>query len=70
MTTTVKLTVTGLKCGGCENTVKEQLNGKTGVVSVVASHADDCVEVEFDETVTSEDDLIELIESAGFTVED
>ncbi len=70
MTTTVKLTVTGMKCGGCENTIKEALTGKKGIVSVDTSHGDDWVEVEYDETVIEEDDVIELIEAAGFTVED
>lgn len=70
MTTKVKLTVTGMKCGGCENTIKEALIGKEGIVAVDTSHGDDWVEVEFDETVLEEDDVIELIENAGFTVED
>ena len=70
MTTTVKLTVTGMKCGGCENTIKQALTSKDGVLSVDASHADNWVEVEFDETVLEEDDVIEIIEEAGFTVAD
>jgi len=70
MTTKVKLTVTGMKCGGCENTIKQALTGKEGIISVDMSHGDDWVEVEFDETVLEEDDVIELIEDAGFTVED
>lgn len=70
MTTKVELTVTGMKCGGCENTIKEALTGKQGIVSVDTSHADDQVVVEFDEAVIEEDDVIELIENAGFTVED
>ncbi|HIL77745.1 MAG: heavy-metal-associated domain-containing protein [Methyloprofundus sp.] len=70
MTTTVKLTVTGMKCGGCENTVKKALTGKEAIVSVDASHADDWVEIEYDETVIDEDAVIEVIEGAGFTVVD
>lgn len=70
MTTKVELTVTGMKCGGCENTIKEALTGKAGIISVDTSHGDDWVEVEFDEAVLEEDDVIELIENAGFTVQD
>jgi len=70
MSTKVELTVTGMKCGGCEKTIKDTLTGKDGVVSVVASHTDDQVIIEFDEAVVDEDDLIELIEGVGFTVED
>ncbi|NOQ16929.1 MAG: mercuric reductase [Methyloprofundus sp.] len=70
MATKVKLAVTGLKCGGCEKTVTEKLTALAGVLSVQASHAGNTVEVEYDAAVVEEDDLIECIEEAGFTVED
>ena len=70
MKTSVKLTVTGMKCGGCEDTIKTELGNKEGIVSVDASHVDDYVDVVFDDAVISADDVIELIEKAGFTVED
>jgi copper chaperone len=66
----VKLTVTGMKCGGCEANIKKELSGKEGIESVDTSHVDDYVGVVFDDAVISEDDIIELIEKAGFTVED
>jgi len=70
MSAIVKLTVTGMKCGGCEKTIKEKLGSVIGIISVDASHSNDLVEVELDESLLSEDDIIELIEEAGFTVED
>ena len=70
MATKVELTVKGMKCGGCESTIKEALNGKDGIISVDTSHADDQVIVEFDESAIEEDDILDLIENAGFTVED
>jgi len=70
MSVIVKLTVTGMKCGGCEKTIKEKLGAAAGIISVNASHNDDLVEAEIDESIISEDDIIELIEEAGFTVED
>ena len=70
MTTKVELTVTGMKCGGCENTIKQALADKQGVIAVEAKHGDNWVAVEFDEVVLEEDDVIELIEEAGFSVED
>lgn len=70
MTTKVELTVTGMKCGGCENTIKEALVGKPGIIAIDSSHGDNWVEVEYDEATLEEDDVIELIENAGFTVED
>ncbi len=70
MTTKVELTVTGMKCGGCENTIKQALTGKQGIIGVEAKHADNWIAVEFDEVVLEEDDVIEWIEEAGFTVAD
>ncbi|MBW6452865.1 MAG: cation transporter [Methyloprofundus sp.] len=70
MTTSVKLTVTGMKCGGCEGAIKKELGSKEGIVSIDTSHVDSYVGVVFDDAIISEDDIIELIEKAGFTVED
>ena len=70
MSTTVKLTVTGMKCGGCDKTVTDKLMAKDGVSAVTADHANDLVEVVFDEAVIEEDDLLDCIEEAGFTVVD
>jgi copper chaperone CopZ len=70
MATKVKLAVTGMKCGGCEATVTEKLTGLAGVLVVQASHAENTIEVEYDAAVIEEDDLIECIEAAGFTVDD
>lgn len=70
MSTKVELTVTGMKCGGCENTIKEALAGKDGIISVDTRHSGDWVKVEYDEAVIEEDDVIELVENAGFSVKD
>jgi len=70
MTDNIKLTVTGMKCGGCEKTITDTLLATEGVSNVLANHTENSVDVEFDSTVIEEDDLIEKIESAGFTVED
>ncbi|MDC9728601.1 MAG: heavy-metal-associated domain-containing protein [Methyloprofundus sp.] len=70
MTDSVKLTVTGMKCGGCEKTVTDKLMAEEGVLKVVANHADDEVTVEFDGNEIEEDDVIELIEKLGFAVQD
>lgn len=67
MTTTVKLKVIGMKCGACANTIKQALSNKNGIVSVDASHRDDSVEVEFDESVL-EANIIKFIEEAGYTI--
>jgi copper chaperone len=64
------LTVTGMKCGGCENTIKEKLLAVGGISAVTASFKDKQVMVEFDDTQTDLDTLIDVITEAGFNVED
>ncbi|MGR9044414.1 MAG: heavy-metal-associated domain-containing protein [Gammaproteobacteria bacterium] len=70
MTESAVFTVTGMKCGGCESTIKEKLMSLDGVLSVSASHKEEEVEVEFDSAKTDSDAIIEVISDAGFTVEE
>jgi len=70
MAESIKLTVAGMKCGGCEKTVTEALMATEGVLKVNALHNDNHVEIEFDKSIIEEDDMIECIENAGFIVED
>jgi copper chaperone len=68
MTQTISLNVTGMKCGGCETTVKTALQKLGGVVCVQASFKDNKVEVEFDAAAVGEDAIKQTIAGAGFTV--
>lgn len=70
MTESVSLTVTGMKCGGCETNVTSKLQAIDGVLSVNASSKDKQVNVEFDAGKTSLDAITEAIVEAGFTVEE
>ena len=63
------LTVTGMKCGGCENNVKDRLQAVDGVTSVAASFKDNQVTVEFDNEKVNLDAIKSVITQAGFTVE-
>lgn len=69
MSESASLTVTGMKCGGCENTVTTKLTALNGVLSVKASHQDKRVDVEFDPAQVNLDDIEDAIAEAGFTVE-
>ncbi|MGZ4994973.1 MAG: heavy-metal-associated domain-containing protein [Methylobacter sp.] len=69
MTESVSLTVTGMKCGGCEANVTGKLQAIDGVLSVKASSKDNQVDVEFDAGKTSLDAIADVITDAGFTVE-
>lgn len=69
MTEFATLTVTGMKCGGCENTVKTKLQTVEGVQSVTPSFKSNEVTVEFDGDKVNLDTIKSIITQAGFTVE-
>ena len=69
MPESISIKVSGMKCGGCENTVSAKLSGLAGVLSVKASHQDKRVEVEYDPSIVDLDEIEEAISEAGFTVE-
>jgi len=69
MAESVSLTVTGMKCGGCETTVKTKLDTIGGVILVVAMSKENKVDVEFDADKTSVEAISLAITEAGFVVE-
>jgi copper chaperone len=69
MIESVVLTVTGMKCGGCEANITSKLGAIDGVSSVNASFKDKEVSVEYDDETTSLDIIKDTIASEGFTVE-
>ena len=68
MTESVVLTVTGMKCGGCETNITGKLEAINGVISVKASFKDKEVSIEYDTDKTSLDTVKDTITGAGFTV--
>ena len=68
MIESASLTVTGMKCGGCENNVTTKLNSLAGVKSASASRIDQEVNVEFDATLTSLEAIAQAITEIGYTV--
>jgi len=69
MSESVSIAVSGMKCGGCENTINKAVSAIEGVVSVKASHQEKQVDVEFDPEVTDLEAIEDAIEDAGFRVE-
>lgn len=69
MSESITLSVSGMKCGGCEKTVATALTAIDGVISVNASFQNKTVEVEFEPTKTDLDTLEDAITDAGFSVE-
>lgn len=68
MTEFLSLTVTGMKCGGCETNVVGKLEALDGVSAVVANHKEKTVELQFDAEKIDEDEIIDVITDAGFKI--
>jgi copper chaperone len=62
------LTVTGMKCGGCESNVTGKLSAIDGVISVKAAFKDETVSVDYDTEKTTLDTIKDTITGAGFLV--
>jgi copper chaperone len=63
------LTVSGMKCGGCESNVTAKLKAIEGISSVKASSQDKEVSVEYDADKTDPSAIKDAITNAGYTVE-
>lgn len=60
---TQTITVDGMSCGHCEESVEEALTALEGVTTVTADHETDTVRVDGDSSV---EDLYTAIEDAGY----
>ncbi|MBS3963982.1 MAG: heavy-metal-associated domain-containing protein [Methylomonas sp.] len=69
MAQSASISVTGMKCGGCENTIEKAVSALDGVVNVAASHAKKRVDVEFDDGKVDLDSIEDAIIAAGFDVD-
>lgn len=65
---TLTLSVGGMECTGCENTITEAVSPLEGVKKVTATFKDSTVVVEIDSTVVSLDKIKEAIENEGYTL--
>lgn len=68
MSESVSIAVSGMKCGGCEQTIHTAVSAIEGVLSVKASHQEKRVVVEFDPDKTDIEAIEDAIEAAGFNV--
>jgi len=57
------ITVTGMSCGGCEQTVVEALEGVSGVESATADRETETATVEGDADTAA---LVDAVEDAGY----
>ena len=68
MSETLRLSVTGMTCSGCENAVKRTLMKLDGVQEVSASHAEAQVVVNRDPQKVATDVIRKQIEALGYRV--
>ena len=66
---TEHLKVTGMTCGGCTSNVTRALKAITGVGDVNVSLAAGEATVQFDESLTSPDQLKSAVKGAGYGVD-
>ncbi|GAB3034671.1 heavy-metal-associated domain-containing protein [Natronobiforma cellulositropha] len=62
------LSVGGMACGGCEETVTDALEALSGVSSASASHESGMVRVSHDESTVDAETLETTVEDAGYEV--
>jgi copper chaperone len=66
--TTIQLSVTGMTCGGCVNSVKKVLAALPGVKNVEVTLEPGQANVEFDPTKISPAALVQAVIDAGYGV--
>ncbi len=66
----IELTVHGMTCEGCENTIEKTLAGMEGIVSTEASYIDSVTTVSFDSTKVNISQIADAINNIGYTVVD
>lgn len=68
MATTVNLQVEGMDCTNCEQRLGTALRRVDGVSEAAADHRSGDVTVRFDPAVTTQQAVVERVETAGYTV--
>lgn len=63
---TVSLSIEGMTCTGCENTIQEAVAKVPGVTSVKASHLDSTAVVTFDSTKATLSSIGDAVTEAGY----
>lgn len=62
------LTIAGMTCGGCVNSVTRVLKEQAGVSQVEVTLVPSQAKVSFDERQASKETLCQAVEEAGYTV--
>ncbi|WP_372752648.1 cation transporter [Labilibaculum sp.] len=65
----IELSVTGMTCTGCENTIKNALKQIDGVAEIEASHTSGKVTIKVEKDKVSSEEIAQQIESIGYHVD-
>jgi copper chaperone CopZ len=63
---TVTVTIEGMTCTGCENTIQDAVTKIAGISTIKASHLDSTAVVSFDSTKTNVAAIGEAVTEAGY----
>jgi copper chaperone CopZ len=66
MSESLSLSVMGMKCGGCESTIKTKLDAIEGVLCVEASHHANKIKIEYQAEQTNEKEITQVIIDVGY----
>ena len=69
MTQEATLRIPALHCGGCANTVTASLEALPGVEGTVTIPESKLLQLQFDDTTTSLDEIREALDRVGFSPE-
>jgi copper chaperone len=65
---TIKLSIEGMSCQGCADSLTRRLTNEPGVSNFTVSFERKSADVEYDATKISETGLSEVVKEAGFSV--
>ncbi|MCB9067573.1 MAG: heavy-metal-associated domain-containing protein [Calditrichae bacterium] len=63
----VNLSVEGMTCGSCVNSIETALAKQNGIIKGKVSLEENACEVEFDASKTNTDEILATIEKAGYS---
>lgn len=66
--TQLNLDIKGMTCTGCEEHIKHAASGVDGVTYISASFEEGKATVQFDQTVTTQEDIIDAVNATGYKV--
>lgn len=64
----VKFNVSGMTCSSCEEHIKHAVNELPGILKVTANYEEGSSSVQFDDSKTSKDEIVKVIDATGYKV--